>query len=168
MSRLDSFIRRLEAQRACLNTAANLVRELDGVVLELGLGNGRTYDHLRKLFPDRPIYVCERKVAAHPDCVPPPGLLLLGDMRETLPIARAWLAGRVVLAHLDMGSGDVRSSKTLADEIAPLIELLLRSDGVLVSEPALALPALSPLGLPDGVEPGRYHLYRRVSLQSPP
>ena len=32
MSRLDSFIRRLEAQRACLDLAAHLVRELKGDV----------------------------------------------------------------------------------------------------------------------------------------
>ena len=75
MSRLDSFIRRLEAQRACLDQAARLIAELDGDVLELGLGNGRTYDHLRELCPDREIYVCERLVAAHPDCVPPAELL---------------------------------------------------------------------------------------------
>ena len=55
MSRLDSFIRRLEAQRACLNQAAALIVGLDGAVLELGLGNGRTYDHVRELFPDREI-----------------------------------------------------------------------------------------------------------------
>src|SRR6202022_2543720 len=47
VSRLDSFIRRLKAQRACLDLAAGLVRGLDGEILELGLGNGRTYDHLR-------------------------------------------------------------------------------------------------------------------------
>src|SRR5438094_8813990 len=106
MSRLDSFIRRLEAQRACLNSAAELTRHLDGVVLEMGLGNGRTYDHLRSILPDRPIYVCERQVAAHPDCVPPPDMLLLGDMRQTLPAAQEWLGGRIALAHLDAGSGD--------------------------------------------------------------
>ena len=50
MSRLDSFIRRLEAQRACLDRAAALIAGIDGAVLELGLGNGRTYDHLRELF----------------------------------------------------------------------------------------------------------------------
>lgn len=168
MSRLDSFIRRLKAQRACLNKAANLVRELEGEVLELGLGNGRTYDHLRELFPDRTIYVCERSVAAHPDCVPPPELLLLGDMRETLPSARGSLAGRIALAHLDMGTGDVVSSKALAEQLAPLILPLLRPDGVLVSEPALAIAELSPLRLPDGIDPGRYHLYRRVSLRLSP
>ena len=33
------------------------------------------------------------RVAAHPDCVPPPELLFLGDMRETLPAARQRLGG---------------------------------------------------------------------------
>ena len=40
MSRLDSVIRRLQAQRACLDRAVDLVRDLPGPVLELGLGNG--------------------------------------------------------------------------------------------------------------------------------
>jgi hypothetical protein len=167
VSRLDSFIRRLLAQRACLERAADLVRDLTGEVLELGLGNGRTYDHLRELFPDRKIYVCEQHVAAHPDCVPPPELLLLGDMRETLPVARA-LAGRVALAHLDAATGDTAASRRLADELAPLIVPLLRPGAILVSEPGLALGGLTPLPLPDGVELDRYHLYRRVSRWSIP
>ena len=165
MSRLDSFIRRLEAQRDCLNLAALLVRELEGEVLELGLGNGRTYDHLRQLFPDRKIYVCERRVAAHPDCLPPAELLLLGDMRHTLRSAREWLAGRVAVAHLDPASGDVSASRALATELGPLIMPLLRPGGILVSEPAIGSDLLSPLDLPDNVVPGRYHLYRRVSCR---
>jgi hypothetical protein len=166
VSRLDSFIRRLEAQRACLDQAASLVRNLAGDVLELGLGNGRTYDHLRQLFPDRKIYVCERDLAAHPDCLPAAELLLLGDMRETLPAARAHLGGRIVLAHLDAGTGDVAASRALADELAPLIVPLLQPDGVLVSEPALTAPGLNALPLPHGVDAGRYNVYRRVSSRS--
>ena len=166
MSRLDSFIRRLEAQRACLDLAAHLVWELDGDVLELGLGNGRTYDHLRQLFPDRKIYVCERRVAAHPDCVPPAELLLLGDMRDTLQTARELLGGRVALAHLDPATGDVAASRALAAQVAPLIVPLLRPGGVLVSEPAIAWRGLSPMALPEGFTPGRYNLYRYVSCRS--
>lgn len=163
MSRLDSFIRRLEAQRRCLDHAAALIRGLDGVVIELGLGNGRTYDHLRALLPDRDIYVCERLVAAHPDCIPPADRLFLGDMRETLPAAAAHLAGRVALAHLDPASGDVAASRALAAELAVLIAPLLCPGAILVSEPAIELDALMPLALPDGVACGRYHLYRRIS-----
>jgi len=163
MSRLDSFIRRLEAQRACLNFAAEAVRGLDGVVLELGLGNGRTYDHLRQLFPDRLIYVCERRVAAHPLCVPPPELLLLGDMQDTLAAARDRLNGRVALAHFDVGTGDADANQVLAAALTPLIVPLLLERGMLVSDPPLTHSELAPLPLPDGVRPGRYHLYRRIS-----
>jgi hypothetical protein len=168
VSRLDSFIRRLEAQRACLNLATDLVRDLDGDVLELGLGNGRTYDHIRELLPDRDIYVCERLVAAHPGCVPPTRFLLLGDMRETLLSARSSLVGRVALAHLDAGNGEEEVSRALADELTPLIMPLLRMKGVLVSEPVIEAPQLTPLPLPYGVMPGRYNLYRCISPGSPP
>jgi hypothetical protein len=166
VSRLDSFIRRLEAQRACLDLAAHLVRELDGDVLELGLGNGRTYDHLRQLFPDRKIYVCERRLAPHPDCIPPAEFLLLGDMRDTLKVARELLGRRVALAHLDPATGDGAASRALAAEVAPLIVPLLRPGGVLVSEPAIAWHGLSPMALLEGLIPGRYNLYRCVSCRS--
>ena len=163
MSRLDSFIRRLEAQRACLDQAARLIHGLDGVVVELGLGNGRTYDHLRSLFPDREIYVCERRVAAHPDCVPPPDRLILGDMRETLSAARSWLGGRAALVHLDPGSGDDADNLALAAALTPRILPLLCVGAVLVSEPRIDSPDLAILPLPDGIAAGRYHLYRRVA-----
>jgi hypothetical protein len=161
VSRLDSFIRRLQAQRACLNHAAELVRHLDGVILELGLGNGRTYDHLRELFPDCDIYVCERQVAAHPDCIPPDDRLLLGDMFETLPAAR-FLTGRVALAHFDAGTGDEAANLRLAAGLRPLIVPLLGAGAVLATQQVMACAELQRLPLPDGVPEGRYHLYRRA------
>jgi hypothetical protein len=163
MSRLDSFIRRLEAQRACLNLAARLVGGLDGPVLELGLGNGRTYDHLRELLPGRDIFVCERQIAAHPECIPPAAFVLLGDMRQTLPAARGRFEGLVALAHLDPGTGDAVASRALAAELIPLIAPLLRPQAVLVSEPPADFAGLVPLPLPPGVASGRYHLYRRIN-----
>jgi hypothetical protein len=166
VSRLDSFIRRLEAQRACLDLAAGLILGLAGDLIELGLGNGRTYDHLRQLFPNRRIYVCERLVAAHPDCIPPAELLLLGDMRDTLQCASKLLRDRIALAHFDPGTGDFAASRALAAELAPLIPPLLRPGGILASEPAIAADGLIPIPLPRGVFPGRYHLYRRVSFRS--
>jgi hypothetical protein len=161
VSRLDSFIRRLQAQRACLDHAAGLIDGLDGVVLELGLGNGRTYDHLRSLFPGREIYVCERQVAAHPDCVPPPERLILGDMRDTLPAMHARLGGSVALVHLDAGTGDANANRALAAELVPLVVPLLCAGGVLVSDPRCDRTDLESLPLPDGIASDRYHLYRR-------
>src|SRR4051794_12424762 len=121
MSRLDSFIRRLEAQRACLNRAAALISGIDGIVLELGLGNGRTYDHLRELFADRDIYVCERRVAAHPACVPPPEFLIPGDMRETLPGLGSRIGGRGALAPFHAGAGGRTRDLSPAARTTPAI-----------------------------------------------
>ncbi len=167
MSRLDSFIRRLEAQRACLDHAAALIAGLDGAVLELGLGNGRTYDHLRELFPERNIYVCERRVAAHPDCIPPDDRLLLGDMFDTLPAARARLGGSIALAHFDAGTGDAVANLALAAGLRPLIIPLLRVGAVLATQQAMDASELASLPLPEGVAEGRYYLYgRRYPPQS--
>jgi hypothetical protein len=163
MSRLDHVLGRLTAQRACINRAAELVADLDGLVLELGLGNGRSYDHLRELFPTRDIYVCERRVAAHPSCIPPDNRLLLGDLHDTLPKASAWLAGKVALLHVDIGTGIAAEHRAIAADVLPLIVPLLQPRGVLVSDLVMECGKLQPLALPDGLQPGRYQLYRRVS-----
>jgi len=160
MSRLDSFIRRLEAQRACLDRAAALVAALPGPVLELGLGNGRTFDHLRERLPGRAIFVFERHVAAHPDSIPADGQIILGDLLETLPQSRSRFAATVALAHMDLATGDVAQSLRLAASVAPLLAPLMRPAAIVVSEPALAVPGWTAVALPEGVAEGRYHLYR--------
>lgn len=163
MSRLDSFIRRLEAQRSCLGTARDRSLEVPGVVLELGLGNGRTFDHLREICAGgshrREIYVFDRQVAAHPDCVPAPDRLFLGDFTDTLPRALQQLGrGSAAFIHVDLGSGDAAASQALAAQIAPQIAALMAEGAVLVSDQPMPDPALQPLDLPAGVKPGRYFM----------
>ncbi len=160
MSRLDSAIRRLEAQRACLDMAADAVRGRDGPVCELGLGNGRTFDHLRSLLPAHPIYCFDRQVAAHPDCVPDPEHLFLGEFAETLPRAADRLGGSVILAHCDTGSGDRQASRRQADWLGPALKPLLADGALVISDQALDDRAYEALALPDGVAAGRYHVYR--------
>jgi hypothetical protein len=164
VSRLDSFIRRLQAQRACLDHAVDLIRDLPGPVLELGLGNGRTYDHLCERLAGRQIYVCERQIAAHPASIPPVRFLILGDVRETLPQALARTGEAVALVHADLGSGDAEASRRQAAELAPLIAGVLRPGGIVVSDQALVTPRLQPLELPAGVKTGRYFLYRLAEV----
>jgi S-adenosyl-L-methionine methyltransferase len=164
LSRLDSFIRRLEAQRACLERAASLIGAVPGPILEFGLGNGRTFDHLRAILPGRDIFVFEREIAAHPDCIPAPDRLILGDLRETLPAAQARFAASAALAHLDIATGEAAASRALAAALAPLIVPLLRHGAIVVSEPPLDIPGWLALDLPDCVQPGRYHLYRAAAV----
>ena len=160
MSRLDSFIRRLEAQRACIDHAARLIAGRPGNVLEFGLGNGRTYDHLKSRLPGRDIYVFERRVAAHPDCIPPADRLFLGDFLETLPGAAAQLGAHTALANLDVGTGDEAASQALARALTPWVLRLLRPGAIVVSDQPVDDPALEALELPAGIEPGRYFLRR--------
>jgi hypothetical protein len=162
VSRLDSFIRRLEAQRACLDLVAAEIRGRPGPVLEVGLGNGRTYDHLRARLPGRDIHAFDRQLAAHPDCVPPDGMLVLGDIRRTLPEAAARL-GPAMLIHSDIGSGEAAASAALAAALAPIYAAALAPDGLLLSDQPLADPGLAAEALPPGVAAGRYFLYRRAA-----
>jgi hypothetical protein len=162
LSRLDSFIRRLEAQRVCLGDAALRAQEIPGVVLELGLGNGRTYDHLREICRGRDIYVFDRQVAAHPDCVPPPDRLFLGDFNDTLPRALGRLGAQAAaFIHVDLGSGDAAASQALGASIAPQVSALMAPGAVLVSDQPMPAPGLDALPLPDGVMPGRYFMAKR-------
>lgn len=160
MSRLDSFIRRLEAQRACLDLAARLVRDVPGPVLELGLGNGRTYDHLCGLFPDREIFAFDRALAAHPDCVPDGAHLVLGELRETLARFRPPMPASLV--HADIGSGEEAASRALAAALAPLIARVLAPGGVVVSDQLMDDASWDAVPLPAGVAAGRYVLRRRA------
>jgi hypothetical protein len=162
MSRLDSFIRRLQAQRACLTEAVAQIQGLEGFVLELGLGNGRTYDHLREICPGREIYVFDRKVLAHPDCIPPDDHLFLGEITDTLPQALAKLGPRAAMVHTDVGTGDQKSNDRLAATIAPMIRALMRVGGIVISDQPMIASGLAPIDLPEGVKPGRYFMNKAV------
>ena len=160
MSRLDSFIRRLSAQRDCLAHAARLVAGVPGPVLEFGLGNGRTYDYLREILPGREIFVFDRRVAAHPDCVPDAGHMIVGDFRDAVPGAAARIGAPAALAHFDVGSGDPATDAALAAFLAGCAPALLAPGGVAVCDQEMAASAWDALALPDGVAEGRYFMYR--------
>ena len=169
MSRLDSFIRRLEAQRACLNEAARLIASHPGVVFELGLGNGRTYDHLREQLPGRRVLVFDRQIATHPDSTPPAEDLFIGDLRETLPQAARLFAGQVILAHCDTGSGDALATAALAAFLSQALLPALAPGALVLSDQPLSLPGATALPLPAGVPSGRYQFSRASAVkESPP
>ncbi|MBC6441004.1 MAG: hypothetical protein GDA49_11485 [Rhodospirillales bacterium] len=160
MSRLDSVIRRLEAQRDCLGAAASLIDGRGGPVLEIGLGNGRTYDHLRELMPDRTIYCFDRQIAAHPDCIPDDEHMFLGDLSETMPLAAQRLGATTVLAHVDIGSGDKGTSLALGRWLAGALLPLLTSGAIVVSDQPVPGDGWQMIDLPEGVVPGRYHIQK--------
>jgi SAM-dependent methyltransferase len=161
MTRLDSAIRRLTAQRDLLNWASTVIAPT-GLVLEIGLGNGRTYDHLRTRLPGREIYAFERSPAAHPDCMPPEGHLVVGDVFETLPLFTGRFGtGSAALVHVDIGTGDEEANRSLAQRLSPLIEALLQPGGLLLGDRAFLMPRCRDISADTGVPEGRYFVYRR-------
>ena len=165
MSRLDSMIGRLMAQRACLDWVASAIGGLPGPVLEIGLGNGRTYDHLRGRLPQREIHVFDRVMAAHPDSVPPAELLHLGELDHTLPRAQERIGSGAALAHADLGSGRPEQDRAVTALLSRLLPPLMRPGAFVLSDQELDAAALSRERLPDGVPPGRYFVYRRRTDQ---
>lgn len=161
MTRLDSAIRRLTAQRDLLDWATREIGP-SGLVLEIGLGNGRTYDHLRARLPGRDIYVFERSPAAHPDCIPPDEYLIIGDVFETLPgFTATYGTACAALIHVDVGSGDEAANRRLAERLSPLLENLLQPGGLLVADRAFDLPHCTDISSQTGVAEGRYFVFRR-------
>lgn len=160
MSRLERFILRLKAQRNCLDAAAALLAGLDGPILELGLGSGRTYDHLRDRFPDREIFVFEQTPEAHPDYLPDPQHLIVGRLEETLSAAASWLPAPAVLAHSDIGTHDLERDARLASWLARTLPPLMRPSALAASDRALESPELEPLPMPS-IPQGVYFFYRK-------
>lgn len=160
MSRLDSFIRRMQAQRDCLNWVVGQLHDVPGPIFEIGLGNGRTYDHLRQLLPARDIYVFEREVRAHPDCVPPDDRLFLGDVHDSIPQATTRLKHKAALIHSDLGTGDRAANAVLGDWLGPALDTLLAPGGYVIANQPLSVARWTRLPEPDGVPKDRYFIYR--------
>lgn len=159
MSRLDSFIARMQAQRNLLNHIEETAMVAPGgVILEIGLGNGRTYDHLRERFPENRIIVFDRAVGSHPASTPAEDDLVLGDIKETI---RQFAGTGVAFAHADIGTAYVEKDAKTLTWLPQSVAAALASGGIAASGLPLEEPQLEPLPLPQGIEPGRYYFYRK-------
>ncbi|WP_171121738.1 MULTISPECIES: class I SAM-dependent methyltransferase [unclassified Ruegeria] len=157
MSRLDSMLRRLTAQRDGLDWAAEQISDIIGDVLDMGLGNGRTYDHLREILPDRRIWVMDRVLQCHPSSTPPPEDFLQG---EAEPMLEKLAAGgqKMAMAHYDFGRGIKDEDMAEAARLSPLIARVMRPGGLLISgQPLVGFDQISG---PDTIAPDRYLFYR--------
>ncbi len=160
MSRLDSFIRRLSAQRDILDAVSETIGpDIPGPALELGLGNGRTYHHIRERFPGRRIIAFDRSVNAHGSSIPAEGDIVVGEIRDT---ARAFIGVDAALVHADIGTGYPDKDAVTLTWLPQLIAGLLAPGGMAVSGLPLDHPDLEACALPPTVKEGRYFIYRKI------
>jgi len=155
-TRLEGFIGRLTAQRDILDKVCPLI-PADGPVIELGLGNGRTYDHLRSHLPGRRIIAFDRALAAHRSSMPPEGDLVLGEIRETMC---SFAGTGAALVHADIGTGYADIDAETVQWLPDLVARLLRPGGMAASDLPLDHLWLEPSPLPDNVPAGRYFVYQ--------
>lgn len=157
MSRLDSMLRRFTAQRDGLNWAADQVAGQPGEVLDLGLGNGRTYDHLREILPERRIWVIDRVLQCHPSCTPPEQDYLEGEA-EPMLLKLKEKGASIVLAHYDFGMGIKADDVAEAARLSPLIADVMQPGGLIVSGQPLV--GFEQIKGPESIAPDRYLFYR--------
>lgn len=159
-TRLERLLFRLEAQHRSLNWAFGEIRNRPGVVFELGLGHGRTFDHLRRHLPDREIFVFDREIDCFPDCTPDAAHLMLGKFAGTLPAARRRFAGKVVLVNSDIGTYDEAYNVEVASLVGGNLPGLLAPGAIVLSDLPLTLPGALLLPLPEGARSERFFIYR--------
>ncbi|MBL4751194.1 MAG: hypothetical protein JKX71_11560 [Amylibacter sp.] len=157
MSRLESMMRRLTAQKLGLEWAVEMTKDLTGDALEIGLGNGRSYDHLRETAPDRRIWVIDRILQCHHSCVPPKENFLQGEAGDMLE--RLASEGRkIVVAHYDCGMGVKEKDVAEAATLSPLIAAVMAPNGIIISGQPLV--GITQVDGPDGIAPDRYYFYK--------
>lgn len=148
------------AQHACLAWAFEAIKDRPGVVAELGLGHGRTYDHLRNFLPGREIYAFDRANEAYPDCQPPEPYLILGDVRDTVPALYPVIGGKVALANTDLGTFDASLNPVISTMVSQVLPPLMAPGGIIMSDLELDLPDYERIALPAGAPMDAYRLYR--------
>ncbi len=156
MSRLESMRRRLTAQIDGLNWAIDKVKDTEGDFLDLGLGNGRTYDHLREYAPGRRIWVIDRVLKSHPSCIPPESDFLMGEAEDMLA-KLANMRGRIALAHYDFGYGVKEEDVAEGARLSPYIANVMVPGGLVVSQQPLT--GFQQISGPDTIDPERYLFY---------
>lgn len=161
-TRLERLLFRLEAQHRCLNWAFAEIADRPGPVFELGLGHGRTFDHMRRHLPGRDIFVFDREIDCFPDCTPDAEHLILGKLSDTLPEARRRFAGKAVLVNSDVGTYDETINAEIAAVVSAALPALLAPGAIVLSDLPLTLPKAKALALPNEVRSERYFIYRSL------
>jgi len=149
----------MTAQRDILNHVCAEVAKIEGPVLEFGLGNGRTFHHLRERLPGRRIVAFDRSLAAHASSIPEAENLVLGEIRET---TSRFMGIGAALVHADIGTGYEDQDAVTSTWLPDLTARLLRVGGIAVSGTPLDHPQLQRLPPPPSVSADRYFIYRRV------
>ena len=134
MSRLEDMAHRLLTQRAALDRAVELMGPMEGIVVELGLGKGRTFDHLRERLPRRKILRIRSRAVVRARVCPPDEFGVFGEIGSPLPAFCRRFAGQAALVHSDIGTRHRARDAPLVEFVAENLDKLLRREAVVASD----------------------------------
>lgn len=157
MSRLESFIRRMIAQRDALNQVHREVLRMSGPVVEMGLGGGRTYDHMAKQYGAKRIVVFDRDPWPNEMEAASPKHFIQGEIKTT---HKAFADLNAALVHIDIGSRSKLTDIETLEWLASAATTVSASNGFILSGLPLEHSQLVEQPLKD-VPAGRYFLYRK-------
>ncbi len=161
ITRLEKTFYRLQAQIVSLDWAFEQIQQTPGVILEIGLGLGRTYQYIRQHLPQRQIIVFERDVHSYEECTPPDCDIILGDIFSTLVSHADRFKNRTALINSDIGSFDKVSNRQKAALLSQLIPPYLRENAIVLSDLPLQLQGCESLELPGNARKDSYYIYRK-------
>lgn len=165
-SRLERMIARLTTQRDLLNHVAGRLIAIQGPILEIGLGKGRTFSHLRNLYPDRKIWAFDFEVHAPSHSRPDDSDIFLGDFRQSLVSCWGRIDARPAFIHADIGTESRKADAELASFVGKTVAPYLAPGGYLLGDRDMTADGLIAVETPDtqlpnGITAWPYFLYRR-------
>ena len=161
MSRLEDFANRFLTQLAALDRAVELIGPMEGIVVELGLGKGRSFDHLRQRLPRRRIYVFDRELSCEPELAPPSEFRVFGEITTTLPAFCRRYSGQAVLVHSDIGTRHRVKDMPLVEFVAEHLDHLLKRGAVVASDRPMESARWTRLPQLPEMEHFPYYMYRK-------
>jgi hypothetical protein len=111
--------------------------------------------------PGRDIYVFERKVAAHPACIPPDDRLFLGEARQPIPGREEAGRQRGADPHRSR-TGDHQANMAMGRWLGPALDALAAPGGFILANQPLDVARWRREANPPGVPTDRYYLYRVI------
>ena len=160
-TRLEKTYYRLQAQILCLNWAFEQIKSTPGVIIEIGLGLGRTYQHTRRYLPEREMVVFEREVHSYEDCTPPDNEIIVGDITSTLVENANRFKGKAALINSDVGSFDKKTNREKAAHLNQLLLPYLGNNTIVLSDLELDLQGCTTMALPGNARKNSYYLYKK-------
>ncbi|MEZ5730593.1 MAG: class I SAM-dependent methyltransferase [Burkholderiaceae bacterium] len=162
---LERALKRIETQIRLIDWAAALLSERmpppDCFVVEFGLGNGRTYDHLRARLPVSRIVVLDREMKANPDRRPPDDDFVKGDIAATWRTLAASQPNAASLIHADLGDGTDRYDAVLESWLGEACAALAAPGAIILSSTRVQHPAIVPMQAPFEPLGGHYGVFQR-------